>query len=569
MKKITAVILVAAGFLCSGAFATETKRPNLLVLLTDDQRPDTLGCYAPDRPLPTPNIDKLAADGIRFTQGFVTTPICAVSRACILTGRYACNARMTRFRSVMSEEVFENSYNMLLQKAGYYTGQLGKYGVRSTKEQIARFDFFDGSQDQGPPFREYKGKTLHDSEWLTQRTSDFLDSVPEGSPFCLQVNYKAPHFSAKPAPEDDHLLDDYTFPRDPLDNDSVAAKVPELVRGSFLDVCYRQVFDRGDDHNPFCRQYHEKIASMERSVGDIRKMLKERGLADNTVIIFLSDHGAHWGDRHFYGKWSPYDPSLRVPFIVYDPRPQAQKGVVRDEMVLNIDVAPTLLELAGVGIPEVMDGKSLLPLLVSENPAKRGLCREPCRTPDRHGARQGVRHGLQTPEEPEVAHAAGLKPDTRNLTPEKWRTHFFFEHYHSGANRNYIARNEGIRTLDAKYLRWVDPPEPIEEVYDLRQDPMETRDLTTDPEQQARVKQLRARFDAWRVAHPANFAHDPYGRWATFNAPAIDWKKFKKAKPEEYAKIAREVKRLGVTWEQAMNDWDARTAIWKATRYYY
>ncbi len=420
MKRLAAILLgmavsqVAFGAKQPAVAEAMGGRPNLLVLLTDDQRPDTLGCYAPDRPLPTPNIDKLATDGVRFSQGFVTTPICAVSRACILTGRYSCNARMTRFRSVMSEETFANSYNMLLQKAGYYTGQLGKYGVRSTKKQIARFDFFDGSQDQGPPFRDYKGKTLHDSEWLTQRTSDFLDSVPKGKPFCLQVNYKAPHFSAKPAPEDEHLLDDYTFPRDPLDNAKQAAKVPELVRGSFLDVCYRQVFNKNGDHNPFCRDYYRKIASMERSVGDIRKMLEERGLADNTVIIFLSDHGAHWGDRHFYGKWSPYEPSLRVPFIVYDPRPQTQKGVVRDAMVLNIDVAPTLLDLAGVEVPDVMDGKSLVPLI--SGPATR---------------------------------------DSR-LAQEEWRSHFFFEHYHSGANRNYIARNEGVRTLDAKYLRWVD-----------------------------------------------------------------------------------------------------------------
>ena len=105
---------------------------------------------------------------------------------------------MTNFRSVIEGDVLENSYNMILQNAGYYTGQLGKYGVRSSEETLARYDFFDGSQDQGPPFRDYKGKTLHDSEWLTQRTSDFLDSIPNGKPFCLQVNYKAPHASSVP-----------------------------------------------------------------------------------------------------------------------------------------------------------------------------------------------------------------------------------------------------------------------------------------------------------------------------------------------------------------------------------
>ena len=162
-----------------------------------------------------------------------------------------------------------------------------------------------------------------------------------------------------------------------------------------------------------------------------------------------------------------------------------------------------------------------------------------------------------------------LTPDTRNLTPSPWRSHFFFEHYHSGAKGKYIARNEGIRTVESKYFRWVDPPEPIEEAYDLKKDPMETKNLLSDPAQQELVKQLRAEFDEWRKAHPANYTPDPYGRWATFNAPEIDWKKFKKAKPEEYRKIEKEVKRLGVTWEQAMNDWETRTKIWKAIGYYY
>ena len=470
------------------ASAADMPRPNLLVLLTDDQKVDSLGCYKKEQPLPTPNIDKLASDGIRFTNGFVTTPICAASRACILTGRYSSSTGMTKFRSVMSKEVFDNSYNMVLQKAGYYTGQLGKYGVQSTKAQIASSDFFDASQDQGPPFRNYKGKKMHDSAWLTQRTSDFLDSVPKGKPFCLQVNYKAPHFSAVPAPEDDHLLDDHTFKRHALDSAKGAALIHPFVRGSFLDVCYRQVYNRGGDHNVFSRQYYEKIASVERSVGKIREMLKKRGLADNTVIIFLSDHGDHFGEKHLYGKWSPYEQSLRVPFIVYDPRPKAQKGVVRKEMVLNIDVAPTLLDLAGVKIPKVMDGKSLIPLLSPPS-----------------------------------------TPDTRHSSKLAWRSHFFFEHYHSTCRGMYIARNEGIRTTDAKYLRWVDPPKPIEEVYALKTDPMETKNLLDDPEQQKLVQQLRGRFDEWRNAHPANYTPDPYSRWATFNAPEIDWKEIQES----------------------------------------
>lgn len=530
-KIIIALVLLG---LSVGSFAAE--RPNFLVLLTDDQKLDSLGCYKKEQPLPTPNIDKLAADGIRFNNGFVTTPICAISRACILTGRYSCKAGMTKFRSVMTEPVFENSYNMLLQNAGYYTGQLGKYGVRSTKAQIARFDFFDASQDQGPMFRNYKGKKLHDSAWLTQRTSDFLDTVPEGKPFCLQVNYKAPHASSCPAPEDEHLLDDYIFEKNPLDNEEAGMLVPEIVRNSFLRDCYYKDLYGGSGFNPvggnykelygdgdpslFSRQYYEKIASVERSVGKIRAMLEKRGLADNTVIIFLSDHGDHFGEKQLYGKWSPYEQSLRVPFIVYDPRPQAQKGQVRDEMVLNIDVAPTLLSLAGVKVPEVMDGRSLVPLVTRHSP--------PATLP--------------------------------------WRSHFFFEHYHSGCKGVYIARNEGVRTVDAKYLRWIDPPQPIEEVYDLSKDPNELKNLVNSPEHQERVKKLRSTFDEWRQAHPANYEHQP-GK--TFNAPEIDWAKFKKKNAKDYKKIEAAVNQLGVSWEQATDDWETRKKIWNATKIYY
>ncbi len=522
MKRIALV-----SFVLIAVAASADRRPNLLVLLSDDQRPQTLGCYNPDVPLPTPNIDRLATAGVRFLNGFATTPICAVSRGSILTGRYSSSTGMTRFRSPLEGDVLKDSYNMRLQKAGYYTGQLGKFGVRASKETVARYDFYDCTQDQGPPFREYNGKKLHDSEWLTKRTADFLDSVPKGSPFCLQVNYKAPHASSVPAPEDDHLLDDCMFERHPLDNDEEAAKVPKFVRNSFLDICYRQEFNKGGDHNTFCRQYFEKVASLDRSVGQVCAMLKERGLADNTVIVFLSDHGAHWGDKHLYGKWSPYEPSLRIPFIVYDPRPAARNGVVSDKMVLTLDVAPTLLDLAGVEIPDVMDGKSLVPL-ISKNSEQETLNSE-----------------------------------------HPWRSHFFFEHYHSIGQGKYLARNEGIRTLDAKYLRWIDPPEPIEEVYDLRKDPGETDNLLNRPESQVLVEQLRTRFDNWRAEHPANYRHDPYDRWAPFNAPEIDWERFHKAKPEQYEKIAAEVARLGVTWDQALNDWDTRTAIWNATRYYY
>ena len=498
-------------------------KPNLLILLTDDQRLDTLGAYNRECPIQTPNLDRLANDGIKFANGFVTTPICVVSRASILTGRYESNHGVHTFGSLMPADAFNHSYNMLLEKEGYFTGQIGKYGVLITPKQRQRFSYWDAQASQGPKFRKYKGRQMHDAEWLSVKTEEFLDAIPGDKPFCLQVNYKEPHFSSCPAPEDDHLLDNHIFERHPMDNAVEAAKVSEFIHNSFLGVCYRKEFNRNGDHNPFMRKYYEKIVSVERSVGKILDMLEKHGLADNTVIVFLSDHGAHFGEKHLYGKWSPYDASLRIPFIIYDPRPQARKKAVSDEIVLNIDIAPTLLDLAGVDIPSVMDGKSLMPLISSQ----------------------------------------------RVVASEKWRSRFFFEHFCSPAQARYIARNEGIRTSTEKYVHWLDPQYDKEEFYDLTRDPEEANNLIAHPEYKTRVEAARNKFEKWREQNPSTYSYNIYEPRSQALAPEIDWVKFKKAKPAEYKKIAKEVKSLGVTWEQAINDWETRKKIWKAINYYY
>jgi len=495
------------------------QRPNLLVLLTDDQRVDTLGCYNPQCPIKTPNLDRLAAQGIRFRNGFVTTPICVVSRASILTGRYACNARQHQFQVPMPDDVFEHSYPVYLHQAGYFNGHFGKYGVGITELHKQAFDVFEGQAGQGPPFREYQGRTLHDSEWLTVKTREFLDRVPAGQPFCLQLSYKAPHSSSVPAPEDDHLLDDYDFQRRPMDTAEAHAALPEHVKNGYGRRCYQAFFGSGKGHNPYLRQYFEKIVSVERSVGMIRQMLDERGLAGNTVILFLSDHGTHFGEKQLGGKWTPYEQSLRVPFIVYDPRPQARKGVIRNEMVLNIDVAPTLLELAGVPAPRIMDGRSMVSLI--------------------HGRDQA------------------------------WRDHFFFEHYTSPARTRYIPRNVGVRYVNTKYVRWIDPDIPVEEFFDLKKDTMEANNLIGSRPYQKQVNAARTCFEQWRSENPSPFEYDPYGKRPQFGAKDIDWDRFKEVRPKEYDKIKREVERMGLTWQQALDNWDIRFRICMKVGYWY
>jgi arylsulfatase A-like enzyme len=517
-RSITSVITIASSVV-SVVQAEKEIQPNFLILLTDDQRQDTLGCYSSSCPIKTPNIDRLATEGIRFDNGFVTTPICCVSRACILTGRYETNTRLHEFETLMPDDVFENSYPIYLKKAGYFTGQLGKYGVGIRPEQKTRFDVFDAQEWQGPAFRDYKGRKMHDAEWLTVKTEEFLDRLPKDRPFCLQVNYKEPHGSSAPAPEDDHLLDGYQFTRSPVDTPAEFAKLPQFVQTGFGRYCYVDEFNKGGDPNPFLRNYFEKIASVERSVGQIMTMLKERGLESNTVVVFLGDHGTHFGEKQLSGKWTPYEQSLRIPFIIYDPRPQGRKGAVSNKMVLNIDVAPTLLDLAGIKPPEVMDGCSLIPLMKGEKTA--------------------------------------------------WREHFFFEHYTTPAMIKYIPRNVGVRTENLKYARWIDMDPPIEEFYDLSKDPLESRNLIGNPEYKSQVDALRKKYDQWREENPSTYKYDSYGARPQAVAKEIDWDRFKKVRPKEYEKIKAQVERLGVTWEQAMNDWELRCEICSHAGYWY
>ena len=522
MKKLIHVMIgpVLFGYGC----ARVQEPPNFLIVFTDDQRVNTLGCYSEDCPIMTPNLDGLAADGIRFTNGFVTTPICVCSRACLLTGRYITNNRVHQFITPMEEDVFEHIYPGYLQKAGYFVGQYGKYGVGITADQQNQYDAFDADPDQGPAFRDYNGKMMHDAEWLTVKAGEFLDLLPEGRPFCLQLNYKEPHPSSRPAPEDDNLLNDYSFKRDPMDTDEAAEKVPEFVRMGLGVYKKGEGFGTEEGFNEHLRQYFEKIVSVDRSVGHLRELLEAKGLAGNTVIIFLSDHGTHHGERHFIGKWRPYEESLRIPFIVYDPRGKAQKGIVSEEMVLNIDIAPTLLDLAGISVPELMDGMSMKSLI--------------------------------------------------NGSEKNWRSHFFFEHYCSPYMiPSYIPRNVGVRFKDSKYLKWIeveaDPSNSIEEFYDLNRDPREANNLINNEEYTNEIENARRIFDTWRKENPSTFHYDVFGSRAQFGATEIDWERFKVEKPADYERIKLEIERLGVSWEEAIYDWEIRREISANASYWY
>lgn len=520
MKKtaLLAMALTAASVLDAAA---KDERPSFLILLTDDQRVDSLSCYNAQSPIKTPAIDGLAERGMRFTEAFVTSPICAVSRATLLTGRYARNARVHEFNVPIPPDIWEKSYPALMAKGGYFVGQLGKYGVGIRRDEREIFGMFDASVDQGPPFREWRNENLHDSEWLTRRTADFLDAVPTGQPFVLQVNYKAPHSSSAVAPEDEGKLAKVDFARRPNETKEAHAKLPSEVRNGFGAHCYRREVNLGGDHNAYLRAHYEKILGVDRSVGAIMAELKARGLDDKTIVIFTSDHGTHFGEKLLGGKWTPYEESLRVPLIVADPRAAAdRRGVESAALVTVMDIAPTVLDMAGLPVPADMDGRSLTPLL------------------------QGDEKG--------------------------WRDHFFFEHRTSPAKAGRpIPRNLGVRGVSTKLFRWLDPDPPVEVLHDLAADPLEETNQAEDPTMESERKRLAGLLDQWLAAHPDTYSYDSYGRRPQSGSPELDWEKFKQAKPKEYNRIASAVEKLGVTWEQAMSDDDIREKVSSAAGYWY
>lgn len=498
--------------------AQAAQRPNIIILLTDDQRYDSIGANNPNLEINTPHIDRLAREGVNFSNAFVTTPICAVSRACIISGRYSRNCRIHEFLIPFDDDIWETSYPFRMKQAGYFIGQLGKYGVGATQAQQNLFDLFDADLAQGEAFKTYEGEMLHDSEWLTRRTFDFLDKVPEGTPFVLQLNYKAPHPSAAVAPEDEGTLAGVEFTPPPSDTPEQRAMQHPIVARGLGAVSYPGDFGTPERRNAWIRRYLEKIISVDRSVGNIMEELERRGMADNTVLIFLSDHGTHYGEKGFTAKWTPYDPSLHIPFIVYDPRSPETAGTVRDELVLNLDVAPTILALAGLAEPG-MDGRDVMPLV-------------------------------------------------RGESVQDWRDEFFFEHQMSLATiPRPIPRNMGIRTHTEKYAVWIDPVPVVEEYYRLDRDPHEMHNLIAEaPEAAAR---LRARFEQWEEENPNTYDFMPYSHRPQTGAPDLDWDKFKAAHPPVHARIAGEIQKRGVTWQEALDDPELRWEIGLAVGFFY
>jgi arylsulfatase A-like enzyme len=445
--KIQFVLLL---FLLSFNSLAQQKKPNLIFILTDDQRWDALG-YAGNKIIQTPEMDRLASEGIFFENAYVTTPICAASRASILTGRYERTHGYT-FGQILNESYAQDSYPILLRKAGYKTAFFGKFGIKYPGFK----DLFDVGDDYDrdtkyPDSRGYFYKTIAgDSVHLTKYTSyqaqEFIKVQSSDQPFSLSLSFSAPH-AHDPAPDQYYwspevgdLYQGVTFPDPLLKEEKYFLDQPEYVRTGENRTRWFWRYDTPEKYQKSMAGYYRMISEVDREIGRIRKVLEEKGLADNTVIIVMGDNGYFQGERQLAGKWLMYDNSVRVPLIIYDPRNPVHRDVT--DFALNIDIAPTLLGFAEVNSSKAYQGENLASYVTGKNPAAK-------------------------------------------------RKEFIVEHLWQV---EIIPPSEGIRTEKWKYFRYINDPSH-EELYDLSADPLETYNLALIPSFQSQLKLLREKLE--------------------------------------------------------------------------
>lgn len=503
------VVYAFAGCQQDAVQEKDKEKPNIIVILTDDQRYDYLGCTGNEF-IQTPNIDGLAEKGILFSQAYMTSPLCMPSRANLFTGQY------TRYHSVdfssntaMAGESWMQTYPMLLKQNGYHVGYLGKnhvpVGPNGWFDDYMKntFDYWYGNQDQPKFYPKDEFKQYHNARANTQieildegmqnflgqndcfaGADSFLRETPGDKPFLLCVNFNVPH-SAGTGTMEQRLTDPQLYRtayRDKKDNLPMVENyietngAPPLLPKELLpdDYGYKD-YDYTKQKETMQEQMvrvMQTISGVDQFVGNLVAKLKEKGILENTIIIFTSDHGIFFGENGLRGKTFLYDNGMHVPLIIFDPGlPSNRKGQKIKEFALGVDIAPTILDAAGIAVPDFMQGKSLIPLMRGEK--------------------------------------------------IEWRQDFFCE---NNMVWQKYPRMEGVRSKKWKYIRYfenvssdipfadrleasIKGEKPIyEELFDLENDPLEANNLSDDPDYKEKLEKMRSRcrelVKQWRTENP-------------------------------------------------------------------
>jgi len=434
-----------AGLSRSPAKAASNKR-NIIFILIDDQRYDAMSCMGHPF-LQTPNIDRLARGGAHFKNAFVTTSLCSPSRATVLTGQYAHRHGALNNRTALPAGTV--TFPMLLKNAGYETAFIGKWHMgRAGDMPQPGFDRWVSFRGQGiyyNPRFNVDGQHVQKEGYVTDLITDYAVEFVERSrekPFFLYVSHKAVHANFQPAERHKDKYSDVALklPASMADTEQNYKGKPAWVRAARnsvigVDGMYwgRMPYDK------FIRDYNRTILGIDENAGRLIDTLEKLGMLDSTLIVFTSDNGFLQGEHGLIDKRNMYEESLRIPMIVHCPD-IVPAGLEVDRMVLNTDIAPTILDAAGAGVPDSMQGASFMPLARGQN--------------------------------------------------IPWRESFLYEYFWEEA----FPENPtvfGVRTDRWKYM-WYHGIHDRNELYDLKNDPHEMTNLIDDPDAESTRKEMAA-----------------------------------------------------------------------------
>jgi len=451
-------------------------RPNILFIMSDDHASHAMTCYG-SRINDTPNLDRIARDGMRFDNCFCTNSICAPSRAVILTGKYSHlnSVRDNRMRFDGEQQTFPK----LLQQAGYQTVMIGKWHLKSDP---TGFDYWHVLPGQGayhnPAFIEMRERAKHDgyvTDIITDFTIDWLRTKRDAEkPFMLMCHHKAPHRRWEPDEKHATMYDDVKIPEPVTFNDdygtrSAAAReqkmsilhdlTPRDLKGVEPPEGLSEQELKQWKYQGYIKDYLRCIASVDDNVGRLLDYLDESGLAENTLVAYTSDQGFYLGDHGWFDKRFMYEESLRMPLVVRCPG-LIEPGSVNDDIVLNLDFAPTFLELAGVEKPDDMQGDSMQSLL-------------------------------------------------RGRGSKKWRKSMYYHYYEYPAVHS-VKRHYGVRTKRHKLIHFYHDIDAWE-LYDLERDPHELNNIYDDPANAGLVKRLKRELERLRRKYGDDTASEVEG----------------------------------------------------------
>jgi len=469
MKKL---LLASLSLVCLTASAA--KQPNMLFMLTDDHAVQSIGCFGTifDQYDPTPNLDKLASEGVKFVNTFVNNSICSPSRAAILTGKYSHK------NGVRTWEEFDGSqqtFPKLLQKAGYYTVLVGKWHLKSDPTGFDEWTilpgqgeyyepkFLDAEHDKKNPIQKHG----YVSEVITRMAEETIRNRDKNKPLAIFVHHKTVHIPFLWDERENDWLEGETLPEPSTLRDTwkgrpaIATahnKVPniEMLHKKFVDGIKQKGKKRFSDpaekdmttqgksvcrYPYYLKSYLRTARSIDRSMGELLQVLDDEKMTDNTVVVYMSDQGFYLGEHGMSDKRWAYEESMRTPLIIK--HPQGVKGAAVESFAMNLDLAPTLLSLAGAKVPSDMQGLSLAPFL-------------------------------------------------EGRTPDDWRDNVYYRYYDSkGYN---IPQHQAVRTATHKLIYF--PEADRYELFNLKVDPVEMNNLAGKPEYRETLKKMQAKLAA-------------------------------------------------------------------------